>query len=396
MKICVITTSFPLFLGDYSGLFVFRLCKALASLNLKIDVVAPTHENAVVLEIMDGCRVNRFRYFFPKRFQCLAYGPGGIPANLKRRPWLVFLVPFFMGMFALKSLHVSKGADVIHAQWLYSGIIALFLKKMRGIPFVVTLRGSDVLKAQNGRLICLISLWVMKRASLITTVNQAMKDWVVQQGISSDTVFAIRNGVDLCGIHKKDPKDPICRYIFVGSLVPGKGLRYLIQAFFSLNALEKNTRLFIVGDGEEMNDLKADVHEKGLSDVVTFSGTKASDQISKLMQHSDCLVLPSLSEGIPNVVLEAMACGLPVVASNLPGIREVLKDEETGFLVAPKDVEGLVQKLLILVRNPERRQKMGACAYQHLSEMNLSWEKSAKQYLEVYEKICAVSRESST
>jgi len=129
---------------------------------------------------------------------------------------------------------------------------------------------------------------------------------------------------------------------------------------------------------------------------VTFSGTKASDQIPELMQRSDCLVLPSLSEGIPNVILEAMACGLPVLASNLPGIREVVKDEETGFLVAPKDVKGLTKKLLILAQNPERREKMGAHAYQHLSELNLSWEQSAKQYLEVYEKVCAVSRVSST
>ena len=396
MKICVITTSFPLFLGDYSGLFIFRLCKALVSLNLQIDVVAPTHENALALEMMDGCRVNRFRYFFPKGLQVLAYGPGGIPASLKRRPWMIFLIPFFMGMFALKSLRVSKGADVIHAQWLYSGIIALFLKKLRGIPFVVTLRGSDVLKAQKGRLTYLISLWVMKRASFVTTVSQAMKDWVVQQGISSDTVFTIRNGVNLCGIHKKDPKDPICHFIFVGSLVPGKGLKYLLQAFFSLKVLEKNTHLLIVGDGEEMDNLKTGVHEKGLSDVVTFSGKKASDQIPELMQRSDCLVLPSLSEGIPNVILEAMACGLPVLASNLPGIREVVEDEKTGFLVAPKDVKGLTKKLLILAQNPERRQKMGAQAYQHLSELNLSWEESAKQYLEVYEKVCAVSRVSST
>lgn len=396
MKICVISTSFPRFVGDYSGLFVFRLCRALVSLNLKIDLVAPIHKNTVAFEMMDGCRVHRFRYFVPKRLQCLAYGPGGIPVNLKRRPGLFLLIPFFMGMFALKSLQVSKEADVVHAQWLYSGLIALFLKKMSGIPFVVTLRGSDVLKAQQGKWTHFIARWVMKRASFVTTVSQEMKNWVIAQGIPSDRVAVIRNGVDLHGLHKKDPQDPICRFIFVGSLVPGKGVKYLIQAFSSLYALEKNTHLLIVGDGEQMNNLKDDVREKGLNDVVAFTGIKASDQIAELMLHSDCLVLPSLSEGIPNVVLEAMACALPVLASNLPGIREVVKNEETGFLVAPKDVADLTKKLLLLVRNPVRRQKMGDGAYQHLSEMNLTWEQSAKQYLEVYKKVCVASQASST
>ncbi|NOY85440.1 MAG: glycosyltransferase family 4 protein [Nitrospirae bacterium] len=396
MKICVITTSFPLFLGDYSGLFVFRLCKTLKSLNIKLDIVAPSHEKTAAFEIMEGCRIHRFQYFFSKKRQTLAYGPGGIPANLRRQPWLVFLIPFFISMFVIKALKVSKGADMIHAQWLYSGIIALFLKKMKGLPFVVTLRGTDVQKAQKGKLAALISVWVMKEAVWITTVNQEMKNWVVQEGIPSDTVSVIRNGVDLSGLHKKDPEDPICRFIFVGSLVPGKGVNILIQAFSSVHALEKNTHLLVVGEGEEADHLKAEVQKKGLSHAVEFLGRKNSDQIPSLMQKSDCLVLPSFAEGIPNVVLEAMACGLVVVASNLPGIREVLKDEETGFCIAPGDVEDLAQKLLILVRNPERRKKMGDFAYQHLSEMNLTWEKSAKQYLEVYKKVCAVSQESST
>jgi len=392
----MLTTSFPRFLGDYSGLFVFRLCRTLASFDLKLDVVAPSHHDTAASEIMGGFQVSRFRYFFPKRLQLLAYGPGGIPANLKRRPWLLFLVPFFMGMFVLKSFQISKDADVIHAQWLYSGMIALFLKKIRQIPFVVTLRGSDVLKAQKGKLAYWVSLWVMRRAIFVTTVNQEMKDWVVQQGISSDTVFVIRNGVDLCSIRGKKSDDSVCRFIFVGSLVPGKGVSTLIQAFSSVYGLEKNTHLLIVGDGEMKEDLNADVLKKGLNNAVTFCGTKPSDEIPGLMQKSDCLILPSLSEGIPNVVLEAMACGLPVIASNLPGIREVVKDGETGFWVAPQDVAGLAKKLLILARNPERRQKMGACAYQHLSEMNLSWQESAKHYFEVYEKVCVASQASST
>ena len=392
MKVCMITTSFPRFSGDYSGIFVSRLCESLAALNVKIDVVAPPDRNEQAEDLIAGSRVHRFTYFFPKHFQYLAYGPGGIPAKLKRHPWQAIFLPFFLLMFIWKTLRISKDADLIHANWLYSGVIACVVKMCCRKPFIVTLRGSD---AKQGWIADAISHWVITNASFITTVNQDLKNWVVQHGISNDTVVVIRNGVDLNRGYKKYPADQVCRFIFVGTLVPRKGVEYLIQAFSLVNAVEKNTCLLIVGDGEKEEFLKAIVSEQNLENAVAFSGAKLTHEIPALMQESDCLVLPSLLEGIPNVILEAMACGLPVVASDLPGIREVVKDEETGFLVEPRDVENLAKKLLILVRNPERRQKMGERAYQSLSEMNLSWPQAAKQYLEVYRKVCAASQASS-
>lgn len=396
MKVCMITTSFPRFSGDYSGIFIHRLCKALRSPDVQVSVVTPSDGKALSLENISGCDVHRFQYFFPKSFQRFAYGPGGIPANLKRCPLLIGVAPFFILMFIFKALRISKKADLIHAQWLYSGMIASIVKMLRGTPFIVTLRGSDVWYAQKGNLHGLISRWVIRQADFVTTVSNELSQWAIQQGLPAQAVVVIRNGVDIGKAIDRKPSASTCDFIFVGNLVQGKGVDYLIQALSLVHRFEKDISLTVVGEGDAHDQLQSLVNEKGLRGIVRFTGRRSSEDVPLLMRQSECFVLPSLSEGMPNVILEAMACGLPVVASNLPGIREVVKDEETGFLVEPRDVEGLAKKLLILVRNPERRQKMGDRAYGSLSEMNLSWPQAAKQYIEVYRKVCAASRVSST
>lgn len=113
------------------------------------------------------------------------------------------------------------------------------------------------------------------------------------------------------------------------------------------------------------------------------------------MSQSDCLVLPSLSEGTPNVILEAMASALPVVASSLPGICEIVNDRVTGLLVKPGDINDLAQKLLEMTRNRDLRRRMGETGRRIISEMGLGWDPVALRYKEVYQELCAASQESS-
>ncbi|MFQ5638469.1 MAG: glycosyltransferase [bacterium] len=390
----MITTSFPRFIGDYPGIFVLRLCRALFLLDVEIQVVAPSDRNEPSYEIINGCTVHRFQYFSPKNLQKLAYGPGGIPANLQRNPLLIVLIPFFVVIFFLKTLKVSKNVDIIHAQWLYSGMIAAFVKIMRGTPFVVTLRGSDTIRSGKGGLSHFVSKWVLKHADLVTTVNQDLRHWAIQQGVAPNAVFVIRNGVELNKNAEIKKSNSLCRLIFVGHLVPAKGLNFLIEALAIVYRVNNSVRLTVVGDGVEINPLRKNVQVKGLNAIVDFQGVQPSNRIPQLMQGADCLVLPSLREGTPNVVLEAMACGLPIVASDLPGIREVVQDGITGLLVKPGHTEELAEKILQVIQNHEYRTEMGEKGFQAISELQLGWKHSAKQYLEIYQKTCAVSRES--
>ncbi|MEO2055134.1 MAG: glycosyltransferase [Nitrospira sp.] len=390
----MLTTSYPLSTGDVSGIFIFRLCRALAASDVQVDVVAPANRGASPVERMGGGWVYRFCYFFPERWQGLAYGPGGIPANLSRSPWFFIQVPFFLVMFVIKSLRVARGADIVHAHWIYSGLIAVAVKLVHGIPFVVTLRGSDVLRSKNGKFSALVSRWILRRAALITTVNQDLKRWAISQGVPEERVVFIRNGVDLPPQRQDEDTISQCRLLFVGNLVPGKGVHHLIEALSHVLREEENVHLRVIGDGSEKKRLKEQINHSGLNAVVEFVGVQSPDQIPYWMKKSDCLVLPSLWEGTPNVVLEAMACGLPVVASDLPGISEVMTHGVHGLLSKSEDVQGLAQNLLAVVRNKGLRLQMGARGREEIVRMGLGWDQVAKRYQEVYTRLCAVSRAS--
>ncbi len=395
MKVCMMTTCYPRFAEDVSGVFVSRLCQALVLSKIDVDVVAPGDAGRLFVEEMKGTQVYRFCYFYPERWQGLAYGlGGGIPANLSRRPWLLFQIPFFLFMFFIKTLRVSRGADVLHANWIYVGLIAWVVQRIRGIPFVVTLRGSDVKTSKKNYFLRSLSQFILKRAAMVTTVSQDQRRWVIEEGIPEDRVCCIRNGIDSFPEKQVPKNDPVCRLIFVGNLIPGKGVNYLIEALFRIAQKETCFSLTVIGAGSERASLAQKVKEYALQDVVHFIGSVPPDHIVDWMNQSDCLVLPSLWEGMPNVVLEAMASGLPVIATDLPGIREILVDGKSGFLFRSKDVSELSVKLLQIIQDPGLRVRLGKNGQDTISKMGLGWAETAKLYQECYQKVCLASQDA--
>ncbi|HET6370990.1 MAG TPA: glycosyltransferase, partial [Nitrospiria bacterium] len=354
----MITTSFPRSKEDYSGIFVLRLCRALVAEGREVDVVAPADGESPSAEEMERCRIHRFSYFFPRKWQGVAYGPGGIPANLNRNPFLLLQIPFFLLGFFWKTYRIARSAELIHVHWIYSGIIASAVNALRGTPFVVTLRGSDALRSRRDGVSRSVSLWVLKRAAFITTVSEDLRNWLLSEGVPADRVAFIRNGVEL-NETRFERDSPQFTFLFVGSLVPGKGVRFLIDAFSLVVRRDGGVRLVLVGEGEEREMLQERARLQGVGDIVDFVGAESPDRVPLRMSQADCLVLPSLSEGSSNVVLEAMASSLPVVASDIPGMREIVQDGITGLLAKPQDTEDLTEKLLKVVRDEELRRRMG-------------------------------------
>jgi len=384
MRICIVSTSFPRSKDDYAGVFVERLCSALVGAGLEVDVVAPDPSSAACAG-SSVYGVYRFRYFFPRRLQRLAYGPGGIPANLRRQPWLWALVPCFLSAFFIKVLRVSRGAHLIHAQWVQTGLIAWLAGCFRGIPFVVTLRGSDAHFLETGR--GAWGLFILRRAAMITTVNQGLRERLIARGISGERVVFIRNGVDRQGPRpERDVALPF-RLLFVGSLLRLKGVHLLIDALGVLARSSREVRLILIGDGEERARLEERAKRAGVDAWVEFLGARPPRQIPDWMSRSDCLVLPSLSEGTSNVVLEAMASGLPVIASGIPGMREIVQDGISGFLIDPQNPRDLAEKVLKLAEDPALCRSMGEAGRRGVA--GSGWDAVAASYREVYQKVCA-------
>ena len=152
----------------------------------------------------------------------------------------------------------------------------------------------------------------------------------------------------------------------MGRLSIEKGVTYLIDALKELRAKQADIRLLIVGEGEERANLQARVQLLSLREAVTFLGERADAR--QIIGALDVLVLPSVTEGLPNVVLEAFAYKTPVVATAVGGVPELVKDGETGWLVPPRDPRALAQAILDALSNPEEARRRAENAYKHLLE----------------------------
>ena len=204
-------------------------------------------------------------------------------------------------------------------------------------------------------------------------------------------VTCIRNGIDLEGksiqtdrwrTRKDLGVDPeTCLIGTIGRLTPVKGIPYLLEAARMLLHQGANVKVLIVGDGSIRPDLMAQTHSLGIADNVVFLGHR--EDTDALLQALDIFVLPSLSEGIPMALLEAMAASRAVVASRVGGVPEIVEDGSEGFLVEPMDAHGLTERCLRLIQSPEMAKKMGETARVRV-EQDFSAENMAHRVAALY------------
>jgi glycosyltransferase involved in cell wall biosynthesis len=146
--------------------------------------------------------------------------------------------------------------------------------------------------------------------------------------------------------------------LFVGSLYPVKGVHYLIMAMKLVHDKMPDAKLILVGDGEERERLAALSIQMGVQKHVRFVGKVPHEKVQTFMQRADIFVLPSLSEGFPNVILEAMASGLPIIASRVGGIPDIITNDINGYLVEVKDINDIANKTILLLQDDALRKKI--------------------------------------
>lgn len=205
-------------------------------------------------------------------------------------------------------------------------------------------------------------------------------------------IFVIPNGIDLNvfeGLSKEELRKKFGLnktekiILYVGRLLHIKGLIYLIEAVKNIN--EKNKRLLLVGYGDDRKHLENLVKKLKIENIVTFVGKVPNKEVFEYMVASDVLVLPSLSEGFPNVILEAMASGLPIIATKVGGIPKIVNNEVNGFLVDPKNPTQIVETLLQLFKDEKLREKISD--NNKIEAKKYSWESVINDLEKVYNKI---------
>ncbi len=247
--------------------------------------------------------------------------------------------------------------DVFHAQSLLCGIPAVVAKKLLKIPYVVWGQGSDIYLPD--RFTRITSKPILQNADAVLALTEDMKQKM--QEIHDRDISVVPNGIDLerFEISSGDKKEGNAKtIIFVGRLHPVKGVRYLIEAMAIIHQQMPDVKLVIVGDGAERSRMEELVGRLNLNDCIQFTGQVPQESIPRLIHQADVFALSSLSEGLPVVILEGMAAGLPIVATNVGGIPDIIKEGVNGYLVSVKNPEEISDKLLILLQNDEIREMM--------------------------------------
>lgn len=381
-RLLITGSTFPRWQGDTEPRFVLDLAKEMTKY-FDVTVVVPAAIGAKDDEIIEGVKVHRYHYLPVKKWETLAY-PGAIVPRIKEKKSRILQVPFlFLGLWNYLRRNQNK-FDVAHSHWFIpQGIIQAFFS----IPFLITGHGGDVTGLNTG-VIKMLKARALQKASAITFVSPQLKDIVEKypeysQALKSKTVEIIPMGVDTSKFSKDYHIDNYFNQgnkkviLYVGRLVEYKGLRYLIEAMEDVDGV-----LIVVGSGpmkEEYERLSLPMKEK-----IQFLGPKTHDELKEIYASADIFCIPSYTtekgekEGFGLVTLEAMASGLPVVASNSGGISTIVKNAYNGFLVEEKNSSQLAERIMTLIMSDDDYKSMTEMAVKTANEYDYT--KVGKKY----------------
>jgi len=385
LNVLMLTTSFPLAKTSSSGIFIYQLVKHFPD-NIKVCVLVPGADRQAQMPMGQNFDIQDFRYA-PRYLQTLSHKPGGLPQAIKKNRLKIFLLPVFFGAMLFHAVRMAKTHDIIHANWGINGAIAGIAGFLTGTCCVTTLRGSDVKRAVNlpvDRIIMrLCFLTNKKMISVNQTIASSMarlfpkwsgKNVIIPNGVSN--IF-LKNCYTPPTIHTS------LELITVGSLIPLKGIEVIIDAV-ALLPRKQSFRLTIIGDGPLKNELKSRSDRLGIGSQVDFLGQIPHPKIPDCLAKAHIFILGSFSEGRPNVVLESMAAGIPVVASNIQGMGELIENQKTGVLFKSGDAHDLSLKIQELIDHPEQLERISHAARSFILESGLTWEASAGAYAKLY------------
>ncbi|OEC84710.1 glycosyl transferase family 1 [Methanobacterium sp. A39] len=342
---------------------------------------------------LESVHVERFHYFYPKRFQNLC-GRSGMVDNVKEGFLVKFQVLTFLLFNIIHSLRNLNNMDIVHVQWpIPNGLGALFLKKIYGIPYINTVHGEEVYLSKRYHALFALK-WFVNNSTKTVANSSATLNSCLKNGLEKEKLNIIPFGVDI-NFYKplKIPKDEnMFQILAVGYLIERKGFEYLIRAVKEVLNKHKDVRLTIVGSGPLEEKLKSLITELKLENNAKIMKNVSDEELLQLYNSSDLFVLPSIvdsqgnTEGLGVVLLEAMACKLPVIGSNTGGIPDIIQHSETGLLVPEKDVSQLSEAILNLIENKDLRDKLAVNGYNQVRE-NFNWKEISKSYLKVYNSI---------
>jgi glycosyltransferase involved in cell wall biosynthesis len=378
---------FPLY-GSGSGTYVRYLARELTRQGEKVAIVCPDKRK------ITGVKIFSVELPLPVAF---TGHPEFTKCKLYRELSTKEIVKVYQSFFQPTLYAVSEWKpDIIHVQhaslltW-----IANFFKSIKGINFIVTIHGTDLLTASRDKRWIPLTRDALLRAKKITPVSGDTKEWFLEifgQDLRKKSRI-IPGGINVAYFKKEKkeikfkylkkyevpPKKPVI--LFSGKLLPHKGVKYLVKA-----APKIKGEVFIIGDGEEKKVLKRIIKEHRIKNVHLIGYINDFRVMTEFYYRANVFVAPSVwDEPLGLVILEAMACQTPVVVTRKGGIPLAVKDGVNGFFIRPRNSNDLAEKVNRLLDNPQKREKMGKAAREIVFK-KFTWEKIAQKFIRIYAK----------
>jgi len=381
LKILLLNSEYPP-IGGGAGNATANLARELSGLGHEVTVVTTRYGSFLHDEWQAGAAGSRFRLYRVPALRRRMERSGALEQA-------IFILGATWGTVGL--MRRWKPDAMIAFFGVPSGMVVFLLQLWyRNIPYIVSLRGGDVPGfrpydfALYHRIIAPILRLVWHRAAAVVANSQGLRALALAFDRKTP-IQIIPNGVDIQRFapetHARQWQPP--RLLFVGRVVYQKGLDLLLEALAGLKS--EPWQLTVVGDGSQRKPLQDQAQQLGIADRIQFAGWLSSEQLIPLYQQANLFVFPSRHEGMPNAVLEAMACGLPVIATKIAGNEELIVSggeaiSATGILVPPEDVSALRTALEKILTNAALRMEMGNAAWQRVGQ-EYQWRGVAEKYV---------------
>jgi len=364
-----LSTTYPSSTDSKTPKFVHALNKELFSQGFNINVISPHIKGSKTKITLDSIQIHFFKYL-PENFEIKKSIPDEVKTTCGKIKIFFMIFRFFL--FS-RNFCSKKENYILHGHWAFpAGYLAYHLSKKYKKKFIVTVHGSEIALLEKSGFLKKITINALNNSTKVIASNNYLKNKLIKLGVSEDNIELIRpipNFVnhdiprsELSDFREKFTSKNNKIILFVGRLTEVKGTKYLIKSLESLKT--QNFHCIIVGGGPLENQLKKLANSLNVSEKITFFGSANTEQLGFLYNVSDVFVLPSVvdslggTEGTGLVIPEAMDCGVPVIASNVGGIPEIINDKENGILVEQKNPQSIAKAIDLIFSDTQLREKI--------------------------------------
>jgi glycosyltransferase involved in cell wall biosynthesis len=400
--VVMVTTSYPRFPGDSVGTFMEPIAQSVAARGHEVHIVAPWHPLVARGNEEHGVRFHFYRYAPVQTLNVFGYA-GAMRADVTLRGAAYLAAPLALaaGWHAARKIARRHRATIMHGHWVIPGGVTAALAAP-DVPLVVSLHGSDVYVAETFAPARLAARHTFRRAGFVTACSDDLARRAIALGADPARIETVPYGVDVARFRPNSDvrsarrrelgvgdRVPLC--VAAGRLVRKKGFEYLIDALAGVPGIV----LAIAGEGTLAGELQAQAQTAGVAERVRFLGNQTQDRVGEYLAAADMICVPSIRDdsgnvdGLPNVVLEALASATPLITTEAGGIGAVVDDSRTAIVVPERNAPAIAAAMVRLVSDPDMAHRIGT-AGRALVQAHFGWQRVAERIEEAYTRALAL------